>query len=331
MTIADIQITPPVLSLDQATRQGRFRVQVANQLGRDGRLEMSLIPVGDTKPDWLRVDDKFRQLALKKDEMAVFEVAVAVPSDAAPGTYGFKIRCADDLDPVNVWVDSEPRDFVVAALVAKPTPAARKKWMLIAAVGAVLIGGGIALAIALTDDGNAPKPDPQDNPPPRADACVEGAGSAPCGQCDGVLRCDGSCSKPNPPNLGQSCGSCGKVTCDGCKPATPANFGTACGRCGGKINCQGACVPDTPPDYGQVKEVLSTRAHFSNTEREFGRPCTPGHVYAGATVTGANMPCKLVNPGDKNNCRVRVSFGLKIVQNAACEITIKERRACDGS
>jgi hypothetical protein len=41
---------------------------------------------------------------------------------------------------------------------------------------------------------------------------------APCGRCGGNLRCDGSCSVDDPPNVGNACGSAGTVDCNGgCK------------------------------------------------------------------------------------------------------------------
>ncbi len=73
----------------------------------------------------------------------------------------------------------------------------------------------------------------------------------PCGACGGVIQCDGSCSKPTPPDLGAPCGACGGVvTCEGvCSVPTPATYGMVCGTCGGALQCDGTCSK-TPANFG---------------------------------------------------------------------------------
>jgi hypothetical protein len=359
MAIADIQITPPVLNLDPATREGRFRVQVANQLGREARLHVSLVATGDGKLEWLRLEEKFKQLSVKKDETAIFDVAVVVPADVAPGTYGFKVRCADDLDPANVKVDSEQRDFVVAPALVAPDTASRRKWLLVAAAGVVLVGGGIGLALAVTDGGK--KCDPAcaageacddgrcrpGQPPVRdaavavvdarasskADACVEGSGAAPCGMCGGVLKCDGSCSVPSPANMGQPCNACGgKVTCTGCLPAPPPNHGVQCNGCGGKINCQGGCEPAMPADFGRVSvKYRERRAAAGGGTYVVGGKCDPGHEIAEVTSRMTNglggLGCKVVSHGKGDDCSATISAPPLML--GECETTITQRRGCD--
>ncbi len=63
-----------------------------------------------------------------------------------------------------------------------------------------------------------------------------------CGKCGGTTLCDGSCSKPTPPNLDQPCGHCGgKVLCDGsCSVKDPPGFGGPCGNAG-TVDCTGGC------------------------------------------------------------------------------------------
>lgn len=369
MAIADIQITPPVSSLDPATRQGRFRVQVANQLGRAGRLQVSLLPVGDAKSEWLHLDDKHRQLALAKDETAVFDVTVAVPAEAAPGTYGFKLRCADDLDPANVKVDSEQRDFVVVAGAGKAEPTARRKWILIAVAGAVLVGGGVALAIALTGGGSKTcdpacpagqvceggrcRPSSSGHGDAGTDgsggggtvrdasggssspdACVEGAGISPCGMCGGVLRCDGTCSVPSPANIGQSCNACGgKVTCNGCAPAAPSNFGTTCNACGGKVNCQGACAPAMPADFGRVSvKYHDRRVLHGGSTFTVGGKCDANHRIADVTVQASGVggaSCTVKSRGSGSNCNATIRATASAIVPAVCETIITQRRGCD--
>jgi hypothetical protein len=377
--IADIQITPPVLKLDPATRAGRFSATVANQLGRDGRLEVSLIPVGDTKEEWLRLEERYKTLSLKKDETAMFDVMVSVPSGVAPGTYGFRLRCADALDPGNVKVDSEQRDLVVAPRAAAPPPAhpSGLKWVLIAAGALIVIGGGIALALALTR-----KCDPvckegfachggtcEPESPPAVDAatthqvdashhhpdasCAEGAGR-PCGQCNGTLRCDGTCSKPTPDKLGQKCNECGgTVQCNGCAPAAPANFGASCDQCGGiigcsgclrkapanfgascnecggHVQCNGGCAPAQPADLHQVKQKF--RITISGLgQQSVGGPCDTGFEIADVTVRSSNglMQCQVAGHGAKKNCTASIAAGGFPV-GGGCEVVITERRVCD--
>jgi hypothetical protein len=74
-----------------------------------------------------------------------------------------------------------------------------------------------------------------------------------CGSCGGTVQCDGTCSIPNPPNLGAACGSCGgTIQCNGaCSIPTPSNLGRTCGSCGGTIQCNGACSIPTPTGLGQ--------------------------------------------------------------------------------
>jgi hypothetical protein len=79
----------------------------------------------------------------------------------------------------------------------------------------------------------------------------------PCGSCNGVYGCTGTCSIPTPGNFGDACGSCGgTIECDGvtCSVKTPTNLGASCtgvhctcgGAASGTIGCSGKCVIDTP-------------------------------------------------------------------------------------
>lgn len=127
-----------------------------------------------------------------------------------------------------------------------------------AALGVILIGGGIALALLLPD--KAPKIDAEPQPvveteivtPASPIACAANA-DTPCGSCGGTISCDGKCSKPTPPSFGQPCGNCGgKTQCDGtCNALDPANFRQSCGSCGGTTLCDGSCSLPTPANFGQ--------------------------------------------------------------------------------
>ena len=79
-----------------------------------------------------------------------------------------------------------------------------------------------------------------------------------CGSC-GTVTCAGTCSAPTPSNYGAGCGSCGgTITCAGtCSVATPSNYGAHCGKCGA-INCSGACVDSPPSKYGSYCSWLES-------------------------------------------------------------------------
>ena len=91
---------------------------------------------------------------------------------------------------------------------------------------------------------------PADLPVP-VDQC---AAPAPCGACGGMVLCDGTCSKPTPPNLGQPCGKCaGTIACDGtCSKPTPPDLGDPCGKCGGVVQCGGSCSVTDPAKLGMA-------------------------------------------------------------------------------
>jgi hypothetical protein len=300
------------------------------------------------------------------------------------------LKCADQLDPVNVTAESEQRDFVVAAAVAPPPPPAWRRWAIIAAAGAVLIGGAIALAMVLIPGKNAKK-DECKPACPKTSSCVQGqckpipvppsdarpeepdaghptdGGRAtdacdprtgrPCGECNGVLQCDGFCSKPTPDRFGQSCNACGgTVQCDGCLPPLPTNFGQKCNecggvfgcngvcsttqpanynqpcnRCGGRFNCQGACTPPEPPDYGQIKTNVHRLSQSSVGSVTVGGPCMRGYTFENVTTEGVDPggSCTVQRPGSGSDCSAQVLKVPLPFAVSGCNIAIRQRRVCD--
>ena len=89
------------------------------------------------------------------------------------------------------------------------------------------------------------------------------AGAA-CGSCDGIVQCDGSCSKQTPPGLGTACGceNKGQVKCDGsCSVAgRPDDCTGACEA--GKKACGSKCIANssccTATDCASVTGKVST-------------------------------------------------------------------------
>jgi hypothetical protein len=99
-----------------------------------------------------------------------------------------------------------------------------------------------------TDAGGAGVPDAG----LEASSCSASMGST-CGNCGGIVKCDGTCSFDNPMNYGKACGSCGgTVKCDGTCSVVVSNYGTTCGNCGGTVKCDGTCSVATPNNYGQT-------------------------------------------------------------------------------
>jgi hypothetical protein len=119
-------------------------------------------------------------------------------------------------------------------------------------------------------------------------ACAAGY-NQPCGKCNGLTECNGTCSKPTSANLGLSCSACGTYQCDGsCAPATPSTYNQPCGHCGGKVLCNGACSVATPANYGQSCGKLLCPCGYS-IPKVWG--CTGTCVASDVCSCCGKLPC----------------------------------------
>ncbi|MBI3035074.1 hypothetical protein HYY71_02020 [Candidatus Woesearchaeota archaeon] len=112
--------------------------------------------------------------------------------------------------------------------------------------------------------------------PSPTQSCAANAGAG-CGSCNGVIRCDGTCSIADPPNFRAPCGRCNRGTIDcsgncqgdrsdcGAPGATGPINGGSCGNCGTlQSSCSDGCT-------------------FTSSECSNQGVCTPGY--------GEWLPC----------------------------------------
>jgi hypothetical protein len=103
----------------------------------------------------------------------------------------------------------------------------------------------------------------------------------PCGRCGGTTLCDGSCSRPTPPNLDNPCGKCGgRVRCDGsCSVTDPPNVGGACGSAG-SVDCTGGC---RGPLFRLYHDGVGDHFYTMSAEERDGAVNTFGYRLEGVT------------------------------------------------
>jgi hypothetical protein len=189
-----------------------------------------------------------------------------------------------------------------------------------------------------------------------------------CSDCGGKIQCNGLCDKPNPDNLNQQCGQCrGVFRCDGsCSVPTPADWDKPCGECDGRRRCDGSCSITTPlcqpgfvPDAtargycrstGEAENYNVTHSFGGalwdkcdpcggplNTHKTISMSCGVGRVRSSFDIRWVAGPrpgdCSgaWANPGDPNDCSVRIHIKTSALDNFKCGVVIKSverRRQC---
>jgi hypothetical protein len=138
----------PVLTLD-AERRAAAEFSVSQGLGRDVRVTVRPVPIPPTPPQWLELVGPIERTLTATAAVPV-SVSVAVPPEAAPGTYSFRLDVASIALPDDEWGRSEPVSVDVAAppvVVPKPVPRPLQ-WRTIA-IGAAVLGGLVVVAVAI--------------------------------------------------------------------------------------------------------------------------------------------------------------------------------------
>jgi hypothetical protein len=264
----DIAPTTKSAKLD-ASRKGQLEFTVTNALKRDVRARVRVVPEGQTKVEWLKLDATEKDL--KADGTAKFTVSIAAPKEAAAGDYAFHIVVASVAKPDDEFANGPPVSFSVP----QPPPEGKKPfpWWILIVVGAViLVGGGVTwLLVPKGAKVAAGTPcGPGKATCASNQKCVSvGTGSycliAPKQACDSDLKCssqwcdtrttpnvcsrdDGRCDNNNEcraPQFVCTAGACHKVDAQAC--ATPdecASGYCAGGKCGPKpSNCIVPCQP----------------------------------------------------------------------------------------
>jgi len=150
----DIVPTTKSAKLD-ASGKGQLEFTVTNALKRDVRARVRVVPEGQTKAEWLKLDATEKDL--KADGTAKFAVNIAAPKEAAAGEYAFHILVASVAKPDDEFANGPTVSFPVTP----PPPEGKKPfpwWILIVVGAVVLIGGGVGLYFLLTKGVNPGDP-----------------------------------------------------------------------------------------------------------------------------------------------------------------------------
>lgn len=128
-------------SLD-ASRKGEAAFTVTTTEARPMRGELKVKPLGATKAAWLSLaDEAVRDFNPPKTQPAT--VKIAIPADAAAGTYSFRLDAVSVAEPDDDFTEGPAVAVEVAA--AQPVPPKKFPWWIIAVVVVVLLGlGGVA-------------------------------------------------------------------------------------------------------------------------------------------------------------------------------------------
>jgi hypothetical protein len=128
------------VKLDAATRRGKLTFSVGNTLAdRAVKARAQAVPSGGTKAEWLKTAPETQVLPPSTTQQVTVEIAA--PEEVAAGSYGFVLRVADDDRPDDYASSGPPASFEVGARPVKP-PTPWKKWLLVALVALVVLGGG---------------------------------------------------------------------------------------------------------------------------------------------------------------------------------------------
>ena len=133
-------------------RQGRTTFTVFNAAGRPLGGRAHLVPDDEAASSWLSLEGEAeRSFAIAAAEQYVVEVAV--PKDAAAGSYRFRLDMVDVANPDEGHVQGPAVTFEAAEVVVVEPWWKEKMWMILVAVG-VLVLGGIAAIFLIDGDGD---------------------------------------------------------------------------------------------------------------------------------------------------------------------------------
>lgn len=216
----DVTASTPAVQLSPG-RKGEVTFTVTNALGQPSRVRAMVEPSGDARREWLSLPGGMEK-ELPPDGTAVFTVKVAVPPDAPPGEYTFKLLVVSVSNPDEHYARGPAVAFTVAA--AAPVPAKKPfpwGWVALAA-GVVLIVGGVVALVLSRGDGEGTG----------GSGALPGL-SQPCGEveprcaeglvCTEESRCLGG--------AGFSCGEGGECASQNCVEGEcrpPQGLGSAC-------------------------------------------------------------------------------------------------------
>lgn len=226
----DIVPTTTSAKLD-ASGKGQLEFTVTNALKRDVRVRVRVIPEGQSRAEWLKLDATEKDL--KADGTAKFAVAVAAPREAAAGDYAFHIVVASVAKPDDEFANGPSVSFSVS----QPPPDGKKPfpWWIPVVAGAVLLVGGGVTWFLLRDGGKPGDPCDDKGRCPGEMACVSQGGAKVClvevgKECKAAKDCrTGVCEngKCAPVPVGTPCGP-GKAACAPNQKCVPVGAGAYC-------------------------------------------------------------------------------------------------------
>jgi PASTA domain len=151
-------ITTPSASIPMAdARHGQATFSVANVSGRRLRGRASVVPREGARPEWFAVGGSAER-EFSPGGLEQYTVEIAIPPEAPPGTYGFRLDMLGVDDPDELQSHGEWVSFK-AGPVAQPR---RLPWLWIAiavgVVAALILGGAVAFAVTRPTPGPTPTP-----------------------------------------------------------------------------------------------------------------------------------------------------------------------------
>jgi hypothetical protein len=136
-------VTTPKTTVDLGgTGTTDVNFNVSNVSGRTARANFAISPVDPAKPSWFSFPPGTEPGFDFTQQNGTTQVHVIVaPTDAAPGSYAFKLRAIDAQDPGRSYDESPTVAFTVKPREKKPFP-----WLLVVIIVVVLaiIGGVVA-------------------------------------------------------------------------------------------------------------------------------------------------------------------------------------------
>src|SRR6266545_3967471 len=136
----------------KADGTGEITVNVTNSTGKPIRALAKLVPLPETKKEWLAISgEPERTLAINGSDQ--FVVRMTVPAGTSAGKYSWRLNMQSVQDPDTIWAEGPAVSFELLGKTRDhkdhDDDNHKWKWLWLVLLGMILVGGGVTVVLLL--------------------------------------------------------------------------------------------------------------------------------------------------------------------------------------